>query len=64
MNWRIKIAIAAWVIAALAGALEVRNLMLDDWKDLHSASSLLVPVVLLLCSGSYFLLREVRRHSK
>jgi len=64
MNWRIKLVVAAWLIAAIAGALWIRNLMLGDWKDVHSLPGLLVSVVLLLCSGSYFLVREARRNSK
>lgn len=64
MNWRITIVVAAWLIAAIVCALEIRNLMLSGWKDLHYVSGLLVPVVLLLCSGSYFLVREAGRNSK
>jgi hypothetical protein len=64
MNWRIKLVVTAWLIATIAGALWLRNLMLGDWKDLHSASGLLVSVVLLLSSGSYFLVKEARRNSK
>jgi hypothetical protein len=64
MNWRIKLVVAAWLIVAIAGALWVRSLMLGDWKDLHSLPEVLVSAILLLCSGSYFLVREARRNSK
>jgi hypothetical protein len=64
MNWRIKIVLAAWLIAAICGALWIRTLMLGQWKDLHSVPELLVSVVLLLSTGSYFLVREARRNSK
>jgi hypothetical protein len=64
LDWRIKTVLAAWLIAAVAGALLFRNLMLGEWKDLHIVSGLLVPFILLLSSGSYFLIREARRNSK
>jgi hypothetical protein len=64
LNWRIKLVIAAWLIAAIFGALTVRNLMLGGWKDLPLALTLLLPLVLLLCSSSYQLLRGVRKNSK
>jgi hypothetical protein len=65
MNWRIKIVVAAWLMSAIAGAILVRNLMLGEWKDAHLISwSVLLPVVLLLFTGSYFLVREARRNSK
>jgi high-affinity Fe2+/Pb2+ permease len=65
MNWRIKLVVGAWLIAAVAGALLVRNLMRGGWKDLPVVSwVVLLPVVLLLFTGSYFLLREARRNSK
>jgi hypothetical protein len=64
MNWRIKIVLAAWLIAIICGALWLRALMLGQWKDLHFVPELLVSVVLLLSTGSYFLVREARRNSK
>jgi hypothetical protein len=64
MNWRIKVVIVAWLIAAITAALLVRNLMLGEWKDLPSVSGLLLPVVLFLFSGSYLLVKEARKNSK
>jgi hypothetical protein len=65
MNWRIKLVIGAWLIAAIAGALLLRNLTLGGWKDLPVVSwVVLLPVALLLFTGSYFLVREARRQSK
>ena len=63
MNWRIKVVVAAWLIAAIAVAILVRNLMLGEWRDLPFVSRLLFPVFLLLF-GSYFLVREARRNLK
>ena len=64
MNWRMKLVIAAWLIAASFGALTVRNLMLAGWKDLHLFLVLLPSLLLILCSSSYQLLRGVRKNSK
>ena len=64
MNWRIKIVIAAWLIAVIPVGLLIRNLMRDGWKDLPVVSLLLLSIVLLFFSSSYLLLRGARRNSK
>ena len=57
MNWRIKIVIAAWLMAAIVGVVVV-------WKHLPFDSWVLLPFCLLLFSGTYFLVREARRQSR
>jgi hypothetical protein len=64
MNWRIKIVIAAWVIAAALTALLVRNLRLGGWKDLRVISILLLPSVVVFFFSSYRFLTRARKNSK
>jgi hypothetical protein len=59
MNWRTKLAIAAWRMVAIISGLLVRNLMLGGWKDLPLVSRLLMPLFLIFFSASY-LCCEVR----
>jgi hypothetical protein len=64
MNWRIKLVIAAFLIAGTACVFLVRNLMLSGWKDLHSIFPMVLSVVVLLFSSAALLLRGARKNSK
>jgi hypothetical protein len=49
MNWRTKLVMVAWLIAAIIGALLVGNRMLGEWKGLNVALPLLLNLVEAEC---------------